>query len=75
MDAELSGPNHSNPVKTIEEYIRKASQFALQGVQVQEMDDLVLRMQEKLRGVKTEQEEAVEKVWAWYFGIWGKDGS
>jgi hypothetical protein len=75
MDAELSGPGHTNPVKTIEEYIRKASQIALQGTQVQEMDEAIVRMREKLREVRKEQTEAVKKVWAWYFGIWEEEGN
>jgi len=73
IDAELSGPAHTNLVKTIEEQIELAKKLILEDIRKQELEATLPKMYERLREAIKKRDQDIEKAWDEFRGIWGPE--
>lgn len=73
IDAELPPPLHKSPIREIEGHIERARDLIWEGVEKDELEKALPRMQEKLRETREQMEAKVEEAWKEYRGIWGME--
>jgi len=73
IDAELSGPDHTNPVTKLENQISQARRLVWDGIRVQELEEVLPKMEERLREARKKRDEGVKKAWDEFRGVWGPE--
>jgi hypothetical protein len=73
IDAELPAPNHTSPVKEVEQQIALARSLISDGIRKEELEAAIPRMQHKLREEIKRRDDVVEKAWEEFKGIWGPE--